>query len=425
METRRWLLLATIAAAACGGYTAPDEVTFGASVYSQPDPKASFTPLRTFFLDPKLASPKAKIAWTLAKRKLGMRSLMEVIPLDATLVKGSHGLPPPSREDSPVLIGGPGVALDRDEMDATEVFDLNTGLMTADGDLVYIDNFICAQATTLASLVKHLRAEQADNPGFAPGDVFLCNDPYVSVCHQTCVQVAGPIYHGDDLVAWTGASLHAIDTGGPTAGQVQLDAVDIHGEQPLFGPVKVVEGGRVRRDVEGTFLKNSRLPDLLALDLRAKVAAQAVVERFLHQLGLPEAREPREETAPVGGHARGFEARLVGFEQRLVAAEGGELEGGVGERGIHAPRCGQVSVSERVAVGERARVLALDREPAENRRENSVPHRGAHQSEPNCSPPAMVIAAASVSGLMEEGMNRTEPSAIAACTPLACMPNGR
>ena len=34
---------------------------------------------------------------------------------------------------------------------ATEVFDLNTGLMTADGDLVYIDNFICAQATTLAS----------------------------------------------------------------------------------------------------------------------------------------------------------------------------------------------------------------------------------------------------------------------------------
>jgi hypothetical protein len=54
METRRWLLLATIAAAACGGYTAPDEVTFGASVYSQPDPKASFAPLRTFFLDPKL-----------------------------------------------------------------------------------------------------------------------------------------------------------------------------------------------------------------------------------------------------------------------------------------------------------------------------------------------------------------------------------
>lgn len=164
---------------------------------------------------------------------------------------------------------------------ATEVFDMNTGLMTGEGDLVYIDNFICAQATTLSSLVYHLRAEQADNPGFDPGDVFLCNDPYVSVCHQTCVQVAGPIFHGDDLVAWTGASLHAIDTGGPTAGQVQLDAADIHGEQPLFGPIKVVERGRFRRDVEQTYLKNSRLPELLALDLRAKVAAVDVIRRRL------------------------------------------------------------------------------------------------------------------------------------------------
>jgi N-methylhydantoinase B len=162
---------------------------------------------------------------------------------------------------------------------ATEVFDMNTGLMTAEGDLVYIDTFICAQATTLASLVHYLRAEQAENPGFASGDVFLCNDPYVSVCHQTCVQVASPIFYGDDLVAWTGASLHAIDTGGPTAGQVQLDAADIHGEQPLFGPVKVVERGRFRRDIETSYLKNSRLPDLLALDLRAKVAAVDVIRR--------------------------------------------------------------------------------------------------------------------------------------------------
>jgi N-methylhydantoinase B len=164
---------------------------------------------------------------------------------------------------------------------ATEVFDMNTGLMTAAGDLVYIDNFICAQATTLSPLVKHLREEYADNPGFGPDDVFLCNDPYISVCHQNCVAVAGPIFDGDELVAWTGASLHAIDVGGPTAGQVQVDAADIHGEQPLIGPVKVYEGGRFRKDVEHTYLNNSRLPDILGLDLRAKVAAVQVIRRRL------------------------------------------------------------------------------------------------------------------------------------------------
>jgi N-methylhydantoinase B len=166
---------------------------------------------------------------------------------------------------------------------ATEVFDMNTGLMTAAGELVYIDNFICAQATTLASLVAHLQDGYGENPGFYPGDVFLCNDPYVSVCHQTCVQVTTPIFHGEELVAWAGASLHAIDTGGPTAGQVQLDAADIHGEQPLFGPIKVVERGQFRRDVESTYLKNSRLPDLLALDLRAKVAAVDVIRRRMDE----------------------------------------------------------------------------------------------------------------------------------------------
>jgi N-methylhydantoinase B len=164
---------------------------------------------------------------------------------------------------------------------ATEVFDMNAGLMTRAGDLVYIDNFICAQATTLSPLVRNLLEEYVENPGFGPEDIFLCNDPYVSVCHQNCVGVAGPIFAEDELVAWAGASLHAIDVGGPTAGQVQVEAADIHGEQPVIGPVKVFEAGRFRKDVEHTYLNNSRLPDILGLDLRAKAAAVQVIRRRL------------------------------------------------------------------------------------------------------------------------------------------------
>lgn len=164
---------------------------------------------------------------------------------------------------------------------ATEVFDMNAGLMTAAGDLVYIDTFICAQATTLAPHVKHLLGEFGENPGIGPDDMFLCNDPYVSVCHQNCVQVVGPIFWEGELVAWAGASLHAIDVGGPTAGQVQVEAADIFGEQPLIGPIKILEGGRVRKDVEGTYLRNSRLPELLGLDLRAKIAAVQVIRARL------------------------------------------------------------------------------------------------------------------------------------------------
>ncbi|MBX3354206.1 MAG: alkaline phosphatase family protein [Phycisphaeraceae bacterium] len=43
------------------------------------------------FIDPKLTLPGLRVAWTLAKRRLGLRSLLEVIPLDPSLVRGSHG----------------------------------------------------------------------------------------------------------------------------------------------------------------------------------------------------------------------------------------------------------------------------------------------------------------------------------------------
>src|SRR6187549_1077674 len=114
---------------------------------------------------------------------------------------------------------------------ATEVFDMNTGLMTREGDLVYIDTFICAQATTLTPFVKTLLSEYADNPGIGEDDMFLTNDPYVSVAHQTCVMVAGPVHWKGKLAGWTGASLHVIDVGGSTAGQAQINADSIFAEQ--------------------------------------------------------------------------------------------------------------------------------------------------------------------------------------------------
>ena len=64
--------------------------------------KPGYDPVE-LFVDPALAFPKLKILATLLRKKLGFRTLMNVIPLDATLVKGSHGrIPEP--EDYPLFI---------------------------------------------------------------------------------------------------------------------------------------------------------------------------------------------------------------------------------------------------------------------------------------------------------------------------------
>jgi predicted AlkP superfamily pyrophosphatase or phosphodiesterase len=57
------------------------------------------------FLDPKLAVPKLRVLRRLMAKKLGFRTLFDVIPLDASLVRGSHGLQVADALDRPVLVG--------------------------------------------------------------------------------------------------------------------------------------------------------------------------------------------------------------------------------------------------------------------------------------------------------------------------------
>jgi len=57
------------------------------------------------FVDPKLKLPKLRIAARVAQKMLGFRMLMDVIPLDAALVKGTHGRAPASAQVGPLVIG--------------------------------------------------------------------------------------------------------------------------------------------------------------------------------------------------------------------------------------------------------------------------------------------------------------------------------
>jgi hypothetical protein len=66
--------------------------------------KPGYDPCELFF-DPKRIWPKGRALTKVLMKKLGARTLVDVIPLDATLVKGSHGLPAADVLDKPVFIG--------------------------------------------------------------------------------------------------------------------------------------------------------------------------------------------------------------------------------------------------------------------------------------------------------------------------------
>jgi len=86
--------------------------------------KPGYDPVE-LFLDPSIRSPKLKIGLKLLKRKLGFRALLDVIPLDSSLVKGSHGRITDDPADGPLfLTNRPTTLAAGTQIEATAVCDV-------------------------------------------------------------------------------------------------------------------------------------------------------------------------------------------------------------------------------------------------------------------------------------------------------------
>jgi len=82
--------------------------------------KPGYDPVE-LFIDPQLRAPKARIAWRLAQKILGFRYMMDVISLDAGLVKGSHGRPTDQAEHGPLFISSEAELVSEGPVAATAV----------------------------------------------------------------------------------------------------------------------------------------------------------------------------------------------------------------------------------------------------------------------------------------------------------------
>jgi predicted AlkP superfamily pyrophosphatase or phosphodiesterase len=84
--------------------------------------KPGYDPVE-LFIDPRIRLPKLRVARRLARKLLGFRYYMDVIGLDASIVKGSHGrLPSPGLEaaEGPVFVSS-SRSIERDSIAMTDV----------------------------------------------------------------------------------------------------------------------------------------------------------------------------------------------------------------------------------------------------------------------------------------------------------------
>jgi N-methylhydantoinase B len=179
---------------------------------------------------------------------------------------------------------------------------------------------------------------RATNPGIRDGDMFLCNDPWVGGgLHQNDVIVFQPVFHEGQLFAWTSAICHEPDLGGVGLGSFSPAAQDVFSEALPTPPIKVVKDFELQDDVVDVWIRRSRVPMLVNLDLRAKVGSNTVgrkrLEAVIAQYGADTVKAVMKRM--MADAEKRLRGKLSDVPDGTWQATGYQDQSHEGDRGVH------------------------------------------------------------------------------------------
>lgn len=152
----------------------------------------------------------------------------------------------------------------------TEANDFACGLLTSRGDLIATSDIgMPSFANMLAGLVRAL-IDRGDLDTVAPGDVYICNDPWIAAAQVNDIGIVEPIFRAGKLEAFAVSIAHNPDLGGV---QEWSRARDVHEEGLMIPPLKLVEAGTRAAGVWALIAANSRVPDQTIGDIEAQLVA--------------------------------------------------------------------------------------------------------------------------------------------------------
>jgi N-methylhydantoinase B len=233
--------------------------------------------------------------------------------------------------------------------------DFQTTLLTEDGELVFLGPNLQYFSNCHSLTVRWTLEHRAANPGIRPGDVFLANDPFVGAPHQPDTCLIAPVFVDGSLHCWVANSLHYSDVGGSMPGSFCIDAQDTWAEPMSWPPVKLVEGGQLRQEIQELFARQSRMPQALLMDLHAAIAGIDATKRrvggLIERYGAPVVKAVMHRT---------LDASEAVFAERLEQIPNGTwshrafTEASVpGDRGIYAYQINITKAGDRLIVDNR------------------------------------------------------------------------
>jgi N-methylhydantoinase B len=188
--------------------------------------------------------------------------------------------------------------------------DYSTGLCDREGRVIAHGLTMALHLGSFPDAMRCLTAEYGGR--MAPGDVFVFNDPYgAGGMHLPDVYIVMPIFHEDALEGYAATLVHQIDVGGIAPGSTAVHATEVFQEGLRIPIVKMYEQGRPNETFFKLMEKNTRMPDKLAGDMRAQIAACRTADKAYRGLV---ARYGRDIF-------RGLVADLHDHAERMMRAE--------------------------------------------------------------------------------------------------------
>lgn len=161
-------------------------------------------------------------------------------------------------------------------VNTTQMKDYLAGLYRPNGDVLCAGEAMPWHVGCAGVAVRRIIDRFAGENDLFPDDMFLINDPYLAAIHQSDVYTVSPVHLDNKLIGWSATFVHVADIGAHSPGGNSPEAREICHEGIRMGGVKLIERGKLRKDVFDLITNMTRQPVMVGLDLKCEIAANNV-----------------------------------------------------------------------------------------------------------------------------------------------------
>jgi N-methylhydantoinase B len=154
--------------------------------------------------------------------------------------------------------------------DVVEVHDMSTGLYDDRGNLIAQTWLGATGHVGVMPVVGKLLVKTFPPQTTRPGDVFICNDPWVCNGQTADIFIFTPAFHRDRVIGYSVNSVHHVDIGGRKGSGLSEEVF----EEGLLIPLMYLHrAGRPNEDLLAILTRNVRFSEKVMGDIRAQLAA--------------------------------------------------------------------------------------------------------------------------------------------------------